>query len=32
MAGLGDVFLMKDKVNDGTNIYAMILEKASILL
>jgi hypothetical protein len=32
MSGLGDVFLMKDKVNEGTNIYAMVLEKASILL
>ena len=32
MAGLMDVFLMKERVNEGTNPIFIILEKASILI
>ena len=32
MTGLMDVFLMKERVNEGTNPIFIILEKASILI
>ena len=32
MSGLMDVFLMKERVNEGTNPIFIILEKASILI
>ena len=32
MAGLMDVFLMKERVNEGANPIFIILEKASILI
>lgn len=32
MAGLMDIFIMKNRVNEGTNSIFIILEKASILL
>ncbi|NCG41993.1 MAG: hypothetical protein GWO84_00405 [Euryarchaeota archaeon] len=32
MSGLLDVFMMKEKVNNGSNPILMILEKASMLL
>ena len=32
MAGLMDIFVMKERVNEGTNPIFIILEKASMLL
>jgi|TARA_Y100000991_G_C21846618_1_gene294744 hypothetical protein len=32
MSGLMDVFMMKERVNEGTNPIFIILEKASILI
>ena len=32
MAGLRDVFIMKDRMNDGASSVMIILEKASILI
>ena len=32
MSGLLDVFMMKERVNDGSNPILIVLEKASMLL
>ena len=32
MAGLMDIFIMKNRVNEGSNSILLILEKASILI